>query len=209
MRNNETDLRYPEEHNIVIMIRLLFATLRSIKKIGVLLLLIVLLQAAGASRYACAQDYSQDLHITYQNNQLDISARDVDIKTILLKLAEITHTHVRFPDSIKKEITLKRSGISLKKALQRLLEGFNHAIVYTRVSETRTKVAEVYVFSEAKMNRRTSSAERRADNRIRLYERQIESIKKRLATMDASSSRARSYSRRIEILEQKIENLRR
>ena len=184
---------------------------RSIVNTAIVLLFIILLYPAMTQQSLYAQDYSSDLQISYENNRLNISARDVEIKRILLRLAEITDIYIRFPASIKKQVTIHKSGISLKTALRSILRGFNHAIVYRRIdnAQTQTAIAKVYVYSKSKTNRQTTIRQRRTANRIKSYERQINSLRTRLSRMDANSSRAESYSKRIELLQKRIDGLRR
>ena len=50
---------------------------------------------------------------------------------ILLKIADKTAVSVRFPSSLKKQITIRISGLSLEETLSRLLKGINYALVYS------------------------------------------------------------------------------
>ena len=58
-------------------------------------------------------------------------------------------------------------------------------------------------------SRHVSAAQRRNANRIKSYERQIESLKNRLSKIDENSSRGKSYIRRIERIENSIKSLER
>jgi hypothetical protein len=185
---------------------------RSIVYAGIALLFVILLQPAMMHQSLYAQDNSSNIQIRYKNKQLDIFARDVDIKKILLRLAEITNIYIRFPASINKQITVNKSGISLKAALLSILRGFNHAIVYRRIdddAQTQTAIAKVYVYSKSKISRRTRSTQRRTANRVRSYERQIESLRRRLSRVDANSRRGKIYSRRIKLIQKRIDALQR
>jgi hypothetical protein len=184
---------------------------RNFMNAGLVLFFITLLQPAMTRQFAYARDYSSSLQISYKNNQLNISARDVDIKKILLQLAAIADIYIRFPASIEKQITVNRRGISLKKALQSLLRGFNHVIVYRRIDDDRSRIEvdKVFVFPKSRRNRRRSIARSRTAYRIKSYERRIETLKKRLLKIDPNSSRGKNYARRIQFMQERIDDLQR
>ena len=180
-----------------------------LRKAGFLLLLIFMVYLTAANCLLHAQSPDQELRINYNNNLLTISAKDVDLQNVLLELADKTNIYVRFPASLKKKITVIKEGISLRDALKRLLKGLNYAIIYSGPDKNQTSISKVLVFKEYKMSRQQKANEARIANRIRAYERQIESLKRNLSRVDENSRQAKSYQRRIMVLEKRIETLER
>ena len=180
-----------------------------LRKIGFLLLLIFMVHLTTANSLLHAQSPDQKLRITYNHNLLTISAEDVDLQNVLLKLADKTNIYVRFPASLKKKITIIKKGISLRDALKRLLKGFNYAVIYSGRDKNQTSVSKVFVFKESKKSRQQRANEARIANRIRGYEKQIESLKRNLSRIDENSRQAKIYQRNITILEKRIERLER
>lgn len=178
-------------------------------RIGPLLVFACLAQIILTFYTSCAQASSADIQVTYQNQRISISAKDADIKNILLKIAEKAQIDVQFPSSINKTVTMKRKEISLKKALQSLLRGLNHVIIYSKKSKSKSRISQVLVYSGSTGSRISSASERRIARRIQSYERQIDSLRTRLAKMDRSSRRGQTYEKRIQQLEKKIEQLER
>jgi len=192
-------MTYNNSYNSVIPLRL--------KKVGFPLLLIFMVYLTNANCLLHAQSPDQELRITYNNNLLTISAKHVDLQNILLELADKTNIYVRFPASLEKKITVIKKGISLRDALKRLLKGLNYAIIYSGPDKNQTSISKVLVFKEYKMSRQQKANEARIANRIRAYERQIESLKRNLSRVDENSRQAKSYQRRIGVLEKRIERL--
>jgi type II secretory pathway component GspD/PulD (secretin) len=183
--------------------------LSRITKAGSFLLFIFCIYLIPSHNLLYAQSSYQKLQISYDKNSITISARDADLKNVLLKIADKTNTYVKFPDSLQKKITIQLSETSLKAALGRLLKGYNHVILYSGTSKEQAEVAGVFVLTKVKESRRSSGDARRIANRIRSYERQIESLKKRLSGIDEDSRRGKLYIRRIRRLENFIERLKR
>jgi hypothetical protein len=145
--------------------------------------------------------------MSYDNNLLTISARDADLKNVLLKLADITNIYVRFPLSLQKKVTIKKNGISIRQALEILLNGLNHAITYSGPSKNRLAISGVFIFKKSKKSRQATGSEIRMANRIRAYERQIESLRQHLSRVDENSGQGKGYLRAIKVLEKNIARL--
>jgi type II secretory pathway component GspD/PulD (secretin) len=157
-----------------------------------------------------AQTSNITLRIDYKNNLLTVSAQNADLKNILLKISDKTGVYVRFPSSLKKQITIRMSGLSLKETLSRLLKGINYALVYSGSRKNRAIVSEVFVFKKLERSRISSRArvrERQLSHRIRYYERRLESLKKKLSKVNKNSRRGKSYLRQIRSYENSLENL--
>lgn len=188
---------YKNSYNPLVPLRL--------KKAGVLLIFIFLVNLTIADCFLYAKSSQQKIRIRYINNLLTISAKNADLKNILLKLAEKTNIFIKFPVYLKKKITIKKSEISLKEALKRLLVGLNHAIIYSGSGKNQALISEVFVFTKPKKSRHLSGIERLMANRIKA----MESLKKKLSKVDENSRRGKGYIRRIRILKKNIERLKR
>ncbi|MEA3361637.1 MAG: hypothetical protein U9R17_19810 [Thermodesulfobacteriota bacterium] len=176
-----------------------------LKKAGVFLIFIFLVHLTIADCFLYAQSSHQKIRIRYINNLLTISAKNADLKNILLRLAEKTNIYVNFPIYLKKKITIKKSKIPLREALKRLLVGLNHAIIYSGSSKKQALISEVFVFTKPKKSRKVSGIERLMANRIKV----IESLKKKLSKINENSRRGKGYIRRIRVLKKNIERLKR
>jgi type II secretory pathway component GspD/PulD (secretin) len=157
-----------------------------------------------------AQASNIKLRIDYKNNLLTVSAQDADLKNVLLRLADKTGVYVRFPSSLKKQITIKISGLPLKETLSRLLKGINYALVYSGSRKNQANVSEVFVFKKLERSRissRTRGRERQLSHRIRYYERRLESLKKKLSKVNKNTRHGKSYLRQIRSYENTLENL--
>lgn len=162
--------------------------------------------------FSDAQTFYPNIQIDYTNNLLTLSAKKADLKNVLLKLSEKTGIYVRFPNSIKKQITTKMSDVSLKEALSKILKGMNHAIVYSGSKKNRTVVSEVFVYmkpSKSIISRRSTSLNRQIAARIKSYERRLESLNKKLSRLDKNSRIGKRYLRQIRSYQNVIENLKR
>jgi len=179
------------------------------KKVGILLFLLFSIHLAIADFWLYAQSSGQKLNISYQNNLLTIAAKDADLQNVLLKLAEITDIYFSIPVTLHKKVTIKKNGISVKEALQSLLKGLNHAIIYSSPSKNRVAISQVFIFKKSKMPQRVRANERQIANRIKSYQRQIETLKMTLSKIDENSSQGRGYLRAIKVLEKNIERLER
>jgi predicted RNase H-like nuclease (RuvC/YqgF family) len=164
--------------------------------------------SVNSSIYAQASNIK--FRIDYKNNLLTISAQDADLKNVLLRLADKTGVYVRFPGSLKKQITIKISGLSLEETLSRLLKGINYALVYSGSRKNRAIVSEVFVFKKLERSRissRTRVRERQLSHRIRYYERRLESLRKKLSKVNKNTRQGKSYLRQIKSYEKTLENL--
>jgi hypothetical protein len=178
-------------------------------KAGFFIFFIFLVYLAPANFLLNAQNINQKLRVAYNNNYLSISAIDADLKNVLLELADKTDIYVGFPNSLKKKITIETNRISIEEALRKLLKGLNYAILYSGSSGNEVTISKVFVFKKSKKDRRVRSNESRIAKRIRTYERQIESLKRRLLKIDADSNRGKRYIRQVRRLENNIEKLER
>jgi hypothetical protein len=78
---------------------------------------------------------------------------------------------------------------------------------YLTISVEDADLQKVLVFNKSKKSRQQKANETRIANRVRAYERQIESLKRNLLKIEKNSRRGRSYKRRIMVLEKRIERL--
>jgi len=173
-----------------------------------LFIFLIYFTAVNSSIYAQASNIK--FRIDYKNNLLTISAQDADLKNVLLRLADKTGVYVRFPSSLKKQITIKISGLSLEETLSRLLKGINYALVYSGSRKNRAIVSEVFVFKKLERSRissRTRVRERQLSHRIRYYERRLESLRKKLSKVNKNTRQGKSYLRQIKSYEKTLENL--
>jgi predicted RNase H-like nuclease (RuvC/YqgF family) len=164
--------------------------------------------SVNSSIYAQASNIK--FRIDYKNNLLTVSAQDADLKNILLKISDKTGVYVRFPCSLKKQITIRISGLSLEETMSKLLKGINYALVYSGSRKNRAVVSEVFVFKKLERSRISSRArvrERQLSHRIRYYERRLESLKKKLSKVNKNSRQGKSYLRQIRSYENTLENL--
>jgi len=173
-----------------------------------LFIFLIYFTSVNSSIYAQASNIK--FRIDYKNNLLTISAQDADLKNVLLRLADKTGVYVRFPSSLKKQITIKISGLSLEETLSRLLKGINYALVYSGSRKNRAIVSEVFVFKKLERSRissRTRVRERQLSHRIRYYERRLESLRKKLSKVNKNTRQGKSYLRQIKSYEKTLENL--
>jgi hypothetical protein len=159
-----------------------------------------------------AQTFNANLHVDYKNNLLTLSAQKADLKNVLLEIAEKTGIYVKFPSSVKKQITTKMFHVSLSKALSKILEGTNHAIIYSGSGKNQAVVSKVFVYTMAERSRisgRSAPRENIIASRIQAYEKQARLMKKKLSRIDKNSTIGKRYSRQIRAYENIIENLKR
>lgn len=151
------------------------------------------------------------LKVQFRDNRLNLSAVDADIQSILLRISEETGIFVRFPQALKKKMSLTLSNIKLEKALKRLLKGLNYATVYSISNDTNTiQVSKVYIFEaykETAQSRRLARIQRRNQSRINRYEKQIASIKRRLEKVPRDGPASRRYRRQIQNYQKRIDRL--
>jgi predicted RNase H-like nuclease (RuvC/YqgF family) len=140
---------------------------------------------------------------------INISAQNADLKNVLLELANKTGISVKFSNSLEKRITIKISGYSLNEALSRVLKGLNHVIIYSGSRKNRNIVSEVLVYKMLKRSRISRPHEKQITKRIKLYERRLESLKKKLSQVGKSSRQGKLYLRQIRSYENIIEKYKR
>jgi predicted RNase H-like nuclease (RuvC/YqgF family) len=160
--------------------------------------------------FSDAQTFNPNIQIDYTNNLLTLSAKKADLKNVLLKLSEKTGIYVRFPNSLKKQITTKMSEVSLKEALSKILKGMNHAIVYSGSKKNRTVVSEVFVYmkpNKSILSRRSTSRNKQIEARIRSYERRLDSLNEKLSKFDKNGRQGKRYLRQIRSYQNVIESL--
>ena len=172
-----------------------------------LLLLLLLCTGMILVNVSFAASSNSKIQIRYSNNLIDIAAKNAEIKAVLLKLAEVANIHIKFPSSLEKKISINKQSISLRDALKRLLKDFNYIVIYSGPNKVKASVSKVFIYSEAEKTRRLTASQRLAANRIKNYERQIDSIKQRLSRVDQNSSRAKRYLRQIRSIESRINRL--
>jgi len=151
---------------------------------------------------------SKNYKLTFEKNLISLSASKADLKSILIDIAEKTDIFIQYPASLDKEITIKINKITLKKALQRLLKDFNYSIIYIG-SKKQAVISDVYILQKKKTSPRINSNAARITDRIKSYEKRIESLKNSLSKVDESSARGKSYLNQIRSYEKNIENLKR
>ena len=159
--------------------------------------------------FSYANEISSDNYqLDYKKDLISISASKADLKSILIEIAEQAEIFIQYPASLDKKITIRLKEVSLKKALQRLLKGFNYSIIYTG-SKKPPLISEVYILKNNKAVPRTNINTTRITNRIKSYERRIESIQKSLSGVDENSARGKRYLSQLKSYEKNIENLKR
>lgn len=162
-----------------------------------------------------AQTSRQNYRIDYHNGLLTLSAKKADLKRLLTHVAEKAGIHVRFPKNLKKQITIKLSSVPLGRALRRLLKGENYALIYSASRKLKASpISEVYVLPK-RSGPRISTQYNRLRRReelirasIRRYEKRLETLKDRMATVNEESRRGRLIRNQIRSTEKTIERLR-
>lgn len=181
--------------------------------------LFLLLTTTNAPLYA--ESTNQNIRIRYKENVLSIWAKDADLKKVLFELSDETNINIRLPLSLDKKITINRSGISLSEGLADILKHLNYAILYSGTKNNKPLISKIIVFPKSKISTTSTGGERqrassekqstdskaKLDKRLKLYERQIKSLKERLSKVDENSRRGKSYLRKIKRVEELIEKL--
>ena len=155
---------------------------------------------------ACSET-NADIDISMAGGLLDISASNADLKSVLSLLAQRADISISFPSTLEKTITIHKQGLTLREAIESLSRGFNRVIVYSGPSKKKAAISEVIVLKRTQISAGRKTAQNRTQQRIDSYERQIESIRKRLARMDPNSSQGRRYTSRIKRIEKNIRRL--
>ena len=155
-----------------------------------------------------AQTSNQEYRIDYDNGLLTLSAKKANLKSLLTHVAEEAGILVRCPKNLKKEVTIKLSSVSLRKALHRLLKGESYALIYKG-----SAISEVYVVSKpsGRSISRNYKSPRDQEDRIRAsikrYEQQLETLKNRMEKVNENSRRGKVIMRQIRSTEKTIERL--
>lgn len=162
-----------------------------------------------------AQSRDQAFDINYDNGLLTLSAEKADLTRLLTQIAQRAGVHVRFPRNLTKQITIKLSGVSLRKALRRLLKGESYALIYSASGKRKpSAISEIYVLPKSSTSRtsRQNKQPRPRDEVVRTsiarYEKRLETLKHRMTTLDEESRRGRLISNQIRSTEKTIERLR-
>jgi predicted RNase H-like nuclease (RuvC/YqgF family) len=163
-----------------------------------------------------AQSSGQTFRVDYDNGLLTVSAKKADLNRLLTQIAQRAGIHVRFPRNLSKQITIRFSGVSLRKALRRLLKGEDYALIYCLSGKRKASaISEVYVLPKSsgprisRQYKRPRTREERIRASITRYEKRLETLKNRMATVDEESRRGRLIGNQIRSTEKIIERLRR
>lgn len=153
------------------------------------------------------------LQFELRDNRINLSADKADLQRILQKLNEKTGILIRFPRVLQKTITLELSGVTVEKALLKILKGLNYAIVYSMPADAnKVQVSQVHIFSSYKGRARARQSARRIkqiENRIISYEKRIRTAQQRLAQVPQNSAAAKRYQRKIASYQRTVERLER
>jgi predicted RNase H-like nuclease (RuvC/YqgF family) len=162
-----------------------------------------------------AQGPGQTFDMDYNNGLLTVSAEKADLTRLLTQIAQRAGIQVRFPTNLTKQITIKFSGVSLKKALPRLLQGQNYALVYSVTGKHKPgSISEVYVLPESSASRTSRQYKQRRDRNevtrasIARYEKRLDTLKNRMTSLDEESRRGRLIRNQIRSIEKTVERLR-
>jgi hypothetical protein len=173
---------------------------------------ISVMMLTGVTSLTYAQTLPPNLRVDYKNNLLTVSAQKADLKNVLLKLSDKTGIYIRFPSSLKKQITTELFRVPLSKALSKILEGTNYAIIYSGSGKNRAVVSKIFVYRKSKRSRKPGqsiSQEALIASRIKTYEKRIELMNKKLSQLDKNSRIGQRYLRQVKSYETIIENLKR
>jgi len=125
-----------------------------------------------------AQTASNSIRMDYRNNLLTLEAKNADLKNVLLSLSDEAGVVVKFPDDLKKKITLELSGIPLDHAIKKILKGINNAVIYSLSKKEKTsEISKIYVFQEAEATTLSRNNQRMV-NTIKNYEKKLNPLKK-------------------------------
>jgi len=172
-----------------------------------MLLFLIYSQSSGSLLYA--QSSFQNIHIDYKNHFLTLSTENVDLKNVLIKLADKTDIYFEFPSKLEKKITIDLNKVSLREALNRILKDVNHVFIYTGEDRSNAVISKVLVYKKNQQSGQTRISNPGISNRIRNYEQRIAALQRNLSRSDLSDSRRQNYLRQLRRLENNIENLRR
>jgi predicted RNase H-like nuclease (RuvC/YqgF family) len=102
---------------------------------------------------------------------------------------------------------MNRQDISVGQAIKEMLKGINHVVIYSGPSQQRAEIEEVIVLTKTRRRRLPPGKARRLNQQINRYNRQIDSLKQRLARVASDSRRGKRYTRQLRRIQKKIENL--
>jgi predicted RNase H-like nuclease (RuvC/YqgF family) len=154
--------------------------------------------------------FNANFQLEYKNNLITLSAQKAELKNVLLRIADETGIYVRFPNSLKKQITIEISDVSLSKTLSKILKGMNHAVIYSGSRRNQAVVSDVFIYMASKkykVSSRSTSREKKIAAQIRSYEKRLKILKEKLSQFDKHGRQGRRYLRRIRHYENIIENL--
>ena len=161
-----------------------------------------------------AQISGQSFRIDYNNGLVTLSAEKADLSRLLTQIAQRAGIHVRFPKNLTKEITITLSGVSLKKALCRLLKGEDYALLYSVSGKHKpAAISEVYVLpkstgpSSSRQYERPKGRDEVIRASITRYEKRLETLKSRMTTVDEESRQGGAIRNQIRSTEKTLERL--
>jgi hypothetical protein len=162
-----------------------------------------------SSSLVYAQLASTKLRMSYDKRLLKIDADNADIKDVLSTLASTANITVEFPVTLKKAITIHEQDATLRQVLRQLLIGINHILIYSGTNPGLATISKVLVLEKAGPRKPVSPKASRLARRIKTYQRQLDTLKRRLSETDANSRLGKRYSRQINRIEGNIERLER
>ena len=179
----------------------------AIRRITLFLFLVFFPWCIIVGHFSYAQNHQRKIMISYENNLLDISTKDAELKKVLLNLENKTNIDIYYPDSLQKNITMHKQEISLKNALECLLKDFDHLIIYSGQNKKNASISKVFILKESKKSQLQMRNERRLSSRINNYKKQIESLRKNLLRVGENSRQGKRYLKRIKAIERNIRRL--
>jgi hypothetical protein len=158
-----------------------------------------------------AQSSGQTFRTDNDNGLLTVSAEKADLKSLLTQFAEKTGVNVHFPKGLAKQITINLSGVSLRMALRRILKGEDYSLIYSASGKSRAgTILEVYVLpksSTSKPSRRYNRPKVR-EKQVRAstarWEKRLETLKARMATVNENSTPGRAIRNQIRSTERTL-----
>ena len=163
----------------------------------------------SSSRTAMSQETDSRFRINLKNRFLSITANKADVRNILSEISESTGIHVSFPNSIKRQITIKLVNVPLAEAFRTLLHGLNYAVIYSFFEKkNQYKVSKVYVLPKSKISSSAIRNQNITDRRIHNYEQRIRSITERMSGINPNDPRRRNYENQIRNYQRLLDRIR-
>jgi hypothetical protein len=162
-----------------------------------------------ASQVSFAGSSARDIDISYVGNRLTLSAKEADLETVLMAPVDSANFYTEVPISLFERTTINLTNFPLKEAIDRLLTGLNHLIIYSGTDKSHSSISEVYVLPKIKRSKRLHGREKWLARRMAGYQKQIESLNRKLSNIDQNSRHGKIYLRRIKLLNKQIESLER